>query len=278
MHKVVDGIEMIFDLIDEEETNEIKIKEEQFLTENETNKKPIKKQKKYICESCGHQCNTHSALFSHKKIHDINSRKHACPECGKKFKTQSEVKRHLKTHSGEKNFFCPIQNCGRSFTSKQYLQKHIELHKTQQSYRCTFKNCGQAYFMKSELIAHVKEKHNEMNINKNGAFCCPHENCKRVFEFPSLLLKHCTSQHSKNEIICCFDNCHVSFDREELFYNHILSVHNMTKEMFLNEQIECPTCGLIVMKCVLNDHILKSHTIQNDTLNVNTQQKWFNCN
>ena len=246
-------------------------------------KEKEKREKKYVCEVCGHTCNTNGAYHSHIKIHNPNATKYECPECGKKFKRMSEVRRHQKSHTGEKNFVCPHKNCGRSFMTKQYLEKHIQSHKTNISYQCTYRGCEKAFFMKTELIAHVQEEHKDMSGSKKGAFCCPHEGCKRVFEFPSHLYKHCAAQHQQCEHVCCFDGCYEVFDREELLFEHITSVHNMDPKKYHEEKEECPKCGVVVLKRAMQQHMRKAHTEKSICFRDDGQivtddsKRWFNC-
>lgn len=247
-------------------------------------KRKEKAEKKLTCPVCGHQCNTLGALISHKRIHDPNSKKYGCPECGKKFRTMAEVRRHSVTHTGEKKYVCPLATCGRSFTTKSYLDKHIQSHKTNQSFQCTMKGCGQAFFMKSELIAHVKEAHPEMVGGKNGAFCCPYEGCLKVFEYPCLLYRHCTAQHTQNDFVCGYDDCLQTFDREETLWDHLLQVHGVSKEKYQEERIECPKCGVVVLKRKLQQHIRTAHMAQpvclreDGSVIIDKDRRWFQCN
>ncbi|EDR29689.1 zinc finger protein, putative [Entamoeba dispar SAW760] len=312
---IVDGVEITTNLFEEEihslpkkeEYNSLIItqtpisqhheKEEDISTisdkDNENEKKPIiksknkklkkKEVKNYICSVCGHKCNTNGALVSHKRIHDPNSKKYSCPECGKKFRTMAEVRRHSVTHTGDKKFICPIENCRRCFTTKSYLDKHIESHKTNQTYQCTYYGCNNSFFMKSELIAHVKEKHQNIIGNKNAAFCCPYEGCTKAFEYPSHLFKHCAAQHQKNDFVCGFENCYETFNREELLWEHISSIHGMDKEKYQEERIECPKCGVIVLKRTLQQHMRKAHTEKSicfkddGTIITDEKKRWFEC-
>lgn len=78
---------------------------------------------KHICEDCGHEAPTISALKSHiYRSHNDQPQIWNCETCGKQFKSCRSLKEHLATHTGESLYTCLF--CPKKFNSNANKYKH----------------------------------------------------------------------------------------------------------------------------------------------------------
>lgn len=82
---------------------------------------------KYSCDICKKEVTSHTALISHKKIHNPEQL-YACYLCNNRYNYKHNLIRHIKTHSfvSEKFYTCYI--CNQMFTQKGSCNRHIKSH------------------------------------------------------------------------------------------------------------------------------------------------------
>lgn len=78
--------------------------------------------KQFMCNVCGSQLNSNSALRDHINSHTGN-RPYKCDECSKCFTHDCLLRNHKRIHNGKK-VTCPIEGCDRSYTYLIDLQRH----------------------------------------------------------------------------------------------------------------------------------------------------------
>jgi len=131
-----------------------------------------------------------------------------CEECGKEFKKKNKFNRHVKeTHSDDKPYKC--EECGTEFKRNSHLTRHKKLKHSDdpKPFSCNIDNCLQKFATKQHLDRHIKTIHFGDKIK------C--EECDVFFNKKSLLLKHQTQIHKKQEpFICSVEGCGRGFFRE----------------------------------------------------------------
>ncbi len=120
---------------------------------------PEDKQRKFICEHCGHCCYSREQLYCHKKVHHRNlrfycdqcdyitnlhgnlkkhrqkvhekelvERKHLCDQCSYRSYSSTLLKRHIlsqHTYKGQPRFMCTWEGCSQGFTRSEHLKLHM---------------------------------------------------------------------------------------------------------------------------------------------------------
>lgn len=55
-------------------------------------------------------------------------RRHVCKICSKGFTTSGHLARHNRIHTGEKNYFCPMEGCNQRFSRHDNCIQHYRTH------------------------------------------------------------------------------------------------------------------------------------------------------
>lgn len=137
--------------------------------------------KPYVCDHCGKQLKTITALIEHKLVHTedrpficsickagfknrarlkIHYQIHeepnyVCNICGKKLQTRRTWNMHKLVHSEERKFKCDV--CGALFKRSKTLKTHLLSHTGLRPYICTY--CGQTFACNANCRAHKLKKH-----------------------------------------------------------------------------------------------------------------------
>ncbi|XP_017860037.1 PREDICTED: zinc finger protein weckle-like [Drosophila arizonae] len=137
--------------------------------------------KPYVCDHCGKQLKTITALIEHKLVHTeerpficsickagfknrarlkIHYQIHeepnyVCNICGKKLQTRRTWNMHKLVHSEERKFKCDV--CGALFKRSKTLKKHLLSHTGLRPYICSY--CGQTFACNANCRAHKLKKH-----------------------------------------------------------------------------------------------------------------------
>ncbi|KAI5748045.1 hypothetical protein M8J77_021303 [Diaphorina citri] len=174
------------------------------------------KEKLFICEECGKQFVTSSALRRHKKAVHLKIKDHSCDVCGKVFSCPTNLTVHKRVHTGEKPFVC--ESCGKSFSQHSSLFIHKMIH-TQRQYRYECSHCQKKFFRNSKLTSHLKT-HSDLR---------PYECdiCNASFKTNYERKKHRIYVHSETRPYQC-NLCNASFKRPGHLKQHG-KTHNTEK-------------------------------------------------
>lgn len=169
----------------------------------------------YVCSICTLRFTQISALQRHKKRH-TGEKDHLCTACPKRFCTKEELKSHLLVHSNEKNYSCPL--CNVLFKYQNNLRKHLRLHSEPNRFVCN--HCGRTFNVKGNLKIHIDKQHSEKSgyctvCTKNVANIEVHmwrhtgqrplkcELCTSSFYELKALARHMNFRHKKTDRFKC---------------------------------------------------------------------------
>ncbi|EDV94728.1 zinc finger protein weckle [Drosophila grimshawi] len=147
--------------------------------------------KPFVCDHCGKQLKTKTALNEHKLVHTEDrpfsctickagfknrarlkvhyqiheEPSYVCNICGKKLQTQRTWNMHKLVHSEERKFKCDV--CGALFKRSKTLKTHLLSHTGLRPYICNY--CGQTFACNANCRAHKLKKHSQELKKEEGA-------------------------------------------------------------------------------------------------------------
>lgn len=146
--------------------------------------------KPYVCDHCGKQLKTITALNEHKLVHTEDrpfscsicksgfknrarlkvhyqiheEPNYICNICGKKLQTRRTWNMHKLVHSEERKFKCDV--CGALFKRSKTLKTHLLSHTGLRPYVCSY--CGQTFACNANCRAHKLKKHPQELTKEEG--------------------------------------------------------------------------------------------------------------
>ncbi|XP_062620279.1 zinc finger protein 271-like [Saccostrea cucullata] len=261
------------------ERNEMDVRSENALTDEQNRLKPVKGTRKYFIKIINgkkfHECSLCTKLFrtraerkAHNKMHKetimdvdvkiIDGKKwRECSECLKLFKTRKELRIHFRIHSNEKPYSCEV--CGKAFKQIAHMNSHMKIHSGEKPHTCDL--CGMNFSERSSLKRHIRR---HLGIRP---FQC--EICDKTFYTSTTLKSHKESHEirfgTKERYNCSV--CKKSYSRKETLNKH-MKTHDP------EQRITCDECGCYFLtKAHLKRHQL-THKVTEDT---NQDYKKFFC-
>ncbi|XP_062125842.1 zinc finger protein weckle-like isoform X2 [Drosophila sulfurigaster albostrigata] len=109
--------------------------------------------KPFICDHCGKQLKTITALNEHLLVH-TEERPFNCSVCKAAFKNKARLKMHYQTHE-EPNYICNV--CGKKLQTRRTWNMHKLVHSEDRKFKCDV--CGALFkrskTLKRHLISHT---------------------------------------------------------------------------------------------------------------------------
>ncbi|CAL8075442.1 unnamed protein product [Orchesella dallaii] len=205
-----------------------------------------KKDKVFMCHTCGRGYANKSCLEKHEKEHATGGglekkktkRTFLCHLCPQKYSTNQRLRYHLRGVHGKVK--------GEEFTSGEGPPKA--------EWKCLFPECFQEYFEEKKLKSHVKEEHSKEK--KEGEFMC--NVCGRVFTIQQSLKRHTVIHDEKKRPSCPV--CHKTYSLMHTVKQHLLAVHGVGKEE--GKIWPCVHCGgKFKTRMYLGMHVRKVHRV-----------------
>ncbi|XP_033099592.1 uncharacterized protein LOC117103182 [Anneissia japonica] len=188
---------------------------------------------------CDKTFTTTSALGSHQRIHERDQHSFPClvEGCGKVYEKScrlklhmmshtgerpfkctfegcqwaftciQKLKRHLVRHTGERKYMCNQDGCNKMFTRLEHLKGHLVSHSGEKPYKCTVEGCNASFSARSSHYMHVKRHKMGKPIKEKYTFCCPWDNCEKMFSSRMGVKNHVIKTHGTP----------LSFDNEMVF-------------------------------------------------------------
>lgn len=174
-------------------------------------------EKPQICDICGKQFISLSAIKRHIQHVHHRIKKFRCEVCDLRFDANDKREEHMNVHTNDRPFMCAI--CGKSFRQRASLFAHKILHSNEYPYGCRL--CEKKFKRKSEV------KYHEITHTGEKRYSC--ELCTKTFKVHQNLTNH-RMCHIKYTCMVC----KVSFGQKKLFMVHNRK-HHHTRE---NKSIE----------------------------------------
>ncbi|CAL4114843.1 unnamed protein product [Meganyctiphanes norvegica] len=140
-------------------------------------------QKPFACDYCGYRCFYKHYLEIHMLFHK-GVKPYSCEQCGTKFTAKCDLTRHMKIHTQEKHHSCTF--CDYKTSRKSYLKVHMRSHTGEKPYECTV--CGKKFSQKNNMKQHYSVIHDEQTLHK-----CT--DCKKEFTKKEQLMHHRRLNH-----------------------------------------------------------------------------------
>ncbi|KAH8312273.1 hypothetical protein KR044_010025 [Drosophila immigrans] len=141
--------------------------------------------KPFICDHCGKQLKTITALNEHLLVH-TEERPFDCSICKAAFKNKARLKVHYQTHE-EPNYICNI--CGKKLQTRRTWNMHKLVHSEDRKFKCDV--CG-ALFKRSKTLKRHLISHTGLR-----PYVCKY--CKKTFACNANCRAHKLKKHP-NEV------------------------------------------------------------------------------
>ena len=180
---------------------------------------------KFFCDECKKSYHSSTNLKRHIIAIHEKLRPYSCKYCEKTFNDAGAVRRHQAIHEakGERKFACSV--CKKTYTTESYRRWHMKIAHLEDYYNCP--KCPSKIKGKGHFNEHLKVHSTNLN--------CPH--CNKTFHRPTLLNKHVTLMHTKQERISC-GNCDSTFKGKDYLRKHMKYRHSDNDK----EKWKCPFC------------------------------------
>ncbi|KAM8706448.1 hypothetical protein ACLKA7_010683 [Drosophila subpalustris] len=137
--------------------------------------------KRFICDHCGKQLKTITALSEHKLVH-TDDRPFVCAVCSTGFKNKARLRVHSKTHE-KPNYECNI--CGKKLQTRRTWNMHKVVHSEDRKFKC---DVCDALFKRSKTLKRHLLTHTGLR-----PFACNY--CEQAFRCNSNLRIHKLHRH-----------------------------------------------------------------------------------
>ncbi|XP_018579459.1 transcription factor IIIA [Anoplophora glabripennis] len=150
------------------------------------------------------------------KMDSCENNIYKCPEngCNAKYTKLSRLEIHKRKHTGERPFFCDVENCERAYTNIAHLKRHKSfVHDKSSEVMCTVSGCGLVFNNKYSLKKHTNQHHNISNSLFKCALCLQEFKKKRQ-------LKNHLYLHTGGEEPLKCSICNITFETVHLYNKH----------------------------------------------------------
>ncbi|XP_018798708.1 PREDICTED: protein suppressor of hairy wing isoform X1 [Bactrocera latifrons] len=220
----------------------------------------VTKKPEYRCPQCKNCFYSLSTLNIHTRTH-TGERPFDCDLCEKKFPTLIALKKHRRYHTGEKPYTCSV--CNQSFAVKEVLNRHMKRHTGERPHTCP--DCNKSFIQASQLRSHARthilpfecaecdqkfktqkhlDKHKKTHIKKcyecNSTFVDQSQLEDHMANFvhkkSTKTAKKAVTRKSTRRTRTYCNVCDQDFSTVKNLQFHILKVHEMDPEDFVNEK------------------------------------------
>lgn len=109
----------------------------------------------YVCELCGRNFNTRTALCDHERSNCGKDPIYKCSYCEKNYHSAGSLKCHMSIHTNNLDFDCNF--CDKSFRTKGQLTVHLRSHTKEKNFKCL--HCPAEFSHRESLLTHNSELH-----------------------------------------------------------------------------------------------------------------------
>lgn len=147
-----------------------------------------------------------------------------CLACNKVFSQKGNLRAHFLTHTGERPWWCDLDDCGKTFRTKESLRRHKMSHLGIKPFECS--ECKKKFCSALSLQEHISLH------NNSKPYAC--SDCQRVFRQVSCLRRHMLTHMSDMPHSC--DICQRKFSQAIYLRSH-MKTHTGEKPY------ACDQCG-----------------------------------